>query len=425
MLKIIKKDKIEAERKALQERSSVQLDLPQEKVVREIIKNVRNKKDKALIEYARKFDRADLEIDEIKVHEEDIKTAYSKVNSSFLDALKDAIKNIGAYHERQKISPLKIQTQDKFLSLRSLAINSVGVYVPGGKAAYPSSVLMNVIPAQIAGVPNIIIVSPPPIAPSVLVAASELGIKDIYQAGGAQAIAAMALGTETIPRVDKIVGPGNIYVMIAKKLVYGMVGIDSLAGPSDILIIADDSANPRYVALDLMSQAEHDPDATALMVTTSIDFAEKVNAEISVLIKDFEKRKTIESSLKNNGRIFCAGSEEEMIELANSIAPEHLEIVVSDPQKVLDKVRNAGAIFIGPYSPVAVGDYVAGTNHTLPTAGTARFASPLTVYDFLKHQSIIGYSKDALRTDREAAVTLAEVEGLDAHAKSIDARFSA
>lgn len=424
MLKIIKKDKIEAEIKLLKDKSAIQFDLPQEKTVREIIKNVRNKGDKALVEYAKKFDKVSLETDEIKISETEIKEAYDKVNSSFLEAIKEAIVSIGAYHERQKISPLKIQTQKKFLSLRSLALNKVGVYVPGGKASYPSSVLMNVIPAQIAGVSNIVLVSPPPIAPSVLVAANELGIKDIYQVGGAQAVAALAFGTETIPQVDKVVGPGNIYVMLAKKLLYGIVGIDSLAGPSDVLIIADESANIDYVTIDLLAQAEHDPDAQAVLVTTSLELAEKIKAKIPLIVKDLERGKIIEASLKNNGRIFVVDSIDEAVDLANQIAPEHLEIIVTDPQLILDKIRNAGAIFIGPYSPVAVGDYMAGPNHTLPTAGTARFSSPLTVYDFLKHQSIIGYSKDALRDDRESAVTLAEIEGLDLHAKSIEARFS-
>lgn len=423
-MKIIKKDKIEAEIKLLKEKSAVGLDLPQEKTVREIIKNVRNKGDKALVDYAKKFDKVSLETDEIKISETEIKEAYDKVSSAYLEAIKEAIQSIGAYHERQKISPLKIQTQKKFLSLRSLALNKVGVYVPGGKAIYPSSVLMNVIPAQIAGVSNIVLISPPPIAPSILVAANELGVKDIYQAGGAQGVAALALGTETIPQVDKVVGPGNIYVMLAKKLLYGIVGIDSLAGPSDVLIIADESANIDYVTIDLLAQAEHDPNAAAILVTTSLELAEKIKAKIPLIVKNLERSKIIEASLKNNGRIFVVDSIEEAVDVTNKIAPEHLEIIVTDPQHILDKIRNAGAIFIGPYSPVAVGDYMAGPNHTLPTAGTARFSSPLTVYDFLKHQSIIGYSKDALRDDRESAVTLAEVEGLDLHAKSIEARFN-
>ncbi|NQU17243.1 MAG: histidinol dehydrogenase [Candidatus Saganbacteria bacterium] len=423
MLKIIDKDKIEAEVGALGQRAAALFDLPQEKSVRDIIRNVRNKKDKALIEYTKKFDKVGLEIDEIKINEAEIKEAYNKVNSACLDAIKEAIRSIGAFHERQKISPLRVQVQGKFLGLRSLALEKVGIYIPGGRAAYPSSVLMNVIPAQIAGVPQIVLVSPPPIAPAVLVAASELGIKDIYQVGGAQAIAALAFGTETIPSVDKIVGPGNIYVMLAKKLLFGVVGIDSLAGPSDILVIADETANLDYVALDLISQAEHDPNASAILITTSEQFAQKVNNRIKDIVNNFERKKIIEASFKNNGKIFCVNSLDGAVELANLVAPEHLEIMVADPQEILDKVRNAGAIFIGPYSPVALGDYMAGPNHTLPTAGTARFSSPLTVYDFLKHQSIIGYSKDALRNDRDSAVTLAEVEGMDAHAKAFEARF--
>ena len=424
MLKIIKNPNIESEIKKLKDNSSVRLEVPEDKKVREIIKGVKDKGDRAVIEYTKKFDGIELEVDELKVNQADLEEAYRNVSSAFLQAVKEVIENIGSYHERQKLSPVKIQTQSKFLGLRSLALDSVGVYVPGGRAAYPSTVLMNVIPAQIAGVGRIVLVSPPPISATILVAAAELGITEIYRVGGAQAIAALAYGTETIPRVDKVVGPGHIYVMLAKRILYGVIGIDSLAGPSDILIVADDSANPRFVAADLISQAEHDPQSTAILISTSSELAEKVRSEISLMINNFERKAIIAKSLKDNGRIFIVDTLEEATDLSNQIAPEHLEIMVSDPQKIMDKAVNAGSVFIGPYSPVPLGDYGAGPNHTLPTAGTARFSSPLTVYDFIKHQSIIGYSKEALEKDKESIVTLAEAEGLDAHARAIEIRFS-
>ncbi|MFC1496058.1 histidinol dehydrogenase [Candidatus Margulisiibacteriota bacterium] len=423
MFKIVKKDKLGAELKNLQEKSALRIDAPEEKKVKEIIKNVQAKGDRALLEYSKKLDGVALEVDELRVTAQEIEAAYQRVSSSFLSALKVAIRNIGAYHERQKLSAVKLQTQSKYLGLRSLAIEKIGVYVPGGRAAYPSSVLMNVIPAQIAGCSKIVIVSPPTVSSFVLVAAAELGIKEIYRIGGAQAIAALAYGTATIPKVDKVVGPGNIYVMLAKKILYGIIGIDSLAGPSDILIIGDGSSNPQFIAADLISQAEHDPKAQSILVCTSSDLAEKVDAAAEEMLDQFERKSIIVKSIKENGRIFCVDNLEAAAAVANQIAPEHLEIMVTEPQQILDKIVNAGAVFIGPYSPVPLGDYIAGSNHTLPTAGGSRFSSPLTVYDFIKHQSIIGYSKEALEEEKDALITLAEAEGLDAHARSVEIRF--
>jgi len=302
-----------------------------------------------------------------------------------------------------------------------IPLDKVGVYVPGGRAVYPSSVLMNVIPAKVAGVRQVTLVSPPPIDPHVLVAAEEVGVDAIYQVGGAQAIAALAYGTGTIPRVDKIVGPGNIYVTLAKKEVFGAVGIESLAGPSDVLIIADQDADAEFIAADLLAQAEHDPSSSAVLATNSRKLIEQVEKEINKQEPKLKRKKIIDQA---EIVLLEVASIDQAIEIANQIAPEHLELEVGSPQRVLEKLRNAGAIFLGPHSPVAVGDYIAGPNHVLPTGGTARFASPLGVYDFVKHQSIIGYTKPALKNVWKEVKLLAEIEGLDAHARSIDARFA-
>ena len=393
-----------------------------EKILRsvsEIINKVKKEKDRALIELTKKYDGVALK--ELKVSEKSISSAESKVKKDFLEALSKAKANISAYHEKQKesewIEPLP---NDVILGMRHIPIDTVGIYVPGGKAAYPSSVLMNAIPAKIAGVPRIVMVSPPPISPATLAAASELGIKEIYRVGGAQAIAALAYGTETIPRVDKVVGPGNVYVMAAKKLLFGEVGIESLAGPSDILTIADEDAVAQYIASDLLAQAEHDPDSSAILLTTSKKIAEKTKDEVLKQSKKLKRRETINLE---NIKIFITKSINEAVDLANRVAPEHLSLMVGAPQKILEKIKNAGAVFLGPYSPVAVGDYIAGPNHVLPTGGSARFSSPLGVYDFIKHQSIVGYTKPALKSVQKDVKVLAEIEGLDAHAKSIEIRF--
>lgn len=304
---------------------------------------------------------------------------------------------------------------------RLIPLDRVGVYVPGGRAIYPSSVLMNVIPAKVAGVKEIVLFSPPPISPYVLVAAAEVGVDSIYKVGGAQAIAALAYGTETIPKVDKIVGPGNIYVTLAKREVFGVVGIESLAGPSDVLIIADGDADAEFIAADLLAQAEHDPSSSALLATNSGKLIEKVEKEIGKQIKKLGRRKIIEQA---EIILLEVESIRQAVEISNRIAPEHLELEVGSPQRILEQIKNAGAVFLGPHSPVAVGDYIAGPNHVLPTGGTARFSSPLGVYDFVKHQSIIGYTKPALKNVWKDVKFLAEIEGLDAHARSIDIRFS-
>jgi len=397
-------------------------DLLGEKVlglVSQIIEQVKKDKDKALIELTKKLDG--VELDSLKVPEKDISAARSNVKKDYLEALSKARKNISAYHEKQKetewIEPLP---DDVVLGMRHIPIEVVGIYVPGGKASYPSSVLMNAIPAKVAGVPRIVMASPPPVSPSILAAANELGIKEVYQVGGAQAIAALAYGTESVPKVDKVVGPGNIYVMAAKKLLFGVVGIESLAGPSDILVIADDDSEAQYIAADLLAQAEHDPNSKALLLTNSKKVAEAVKIEVQKQVKRIKRQADIKF---DNIMIFVTRSIDEAVELANKVAPEHLSLMVGAPQKILEKIKNAGAVFLGPYSPVAVGDYIAGPNHVLPTGGTARFSSPLGVYDFIKRQSIIGYTKPALKSVMKDIKVLAEMEGLDAHAKSVEIRF--
>jgi histidinol dehydrogenase len=422
MLKIVSLEKIEAELKRIIRRKSFTADCPEERTVREIVAQVREKGDAALLEYTKQFDRIELSADELRVTEAEIKTAYKKVSKDFFDPLTKAIQNITAFHRKQKSDEwFETLPLDVLLGQRLIPLEKVGIYVPGGRACYPSSVLMNAIPAKVAGVKEMVMVSPPPISPYVLVAAAEVGVNSVYKVGGAQAIAALAYGTKTVPAVDKIVGPGNIYVTLAKKEVFGAVGIDSLAGPSDVLIIADGDADAEFIAADLLAQAEHDPTSSAILATSSLKLIEKVEKQINRQIAKLKRKKIIEQAeiiLLQVESIYQA------VDVANRIAPEHLELEIGSPHRVLEKIRNAGAVFLGPHSPVAVGDYIAGPNHVLPTGGTARFSSPLGVYDFVKHQSIIGYTKPALKNVWKDVKTLAEIEGLDAHARSIDVRFS-
>jgi histidinol dehydrogenase len=422
MLKIVAKEKVEAEVGRIISKKLLKLEGPEEQTVRGIIAQVKERGDKALLAFTKKFDKVELSANELKVSEEETRKAYKKVKKGFFDSLTKAIQNITAYHRKQKSDEwFETLPLDVVLGQRLIPLDRVGVYVPGGRAIYPSSVLMNVIPAKVAGVKEIVLVSPPPISPYVLVAAEEVGADLIYQIGGAQAIAALAYGTETIPKVDKVVGPGNIYVTLAKREVFGVVGIESLAGPSDVLIIADGDADAEFIAADLLAQAEHDPSSSALLATNSGKLIEKVEKEIGKQIKKLGRRKIIEQA-----EIILMEVEtiRQAVEISNQIAPEHLELEVGSPQRILEQIKNAGAVFLGPHSPVAVGDYIAGPNHVLPTGGTARFSSPLGVYDFVKHQSIIGYTKPALKNVWKDVKLLAEIEGLDAHARSIDIRFS-
>lgn len=396
--------------------------------VNDIIQNVREKRDEAIFEYTLKFDGATIDQDNIRVTEEEIKEAYEQVDPKLLEVIRKALVNIRDYHAKQKqYSWFDSDESGIILGQKVTPLKTVGVYVPGGKAVYPSSVLMNVIPAKVAGVSNIIMTTPcgkdGKVYPSTLVAAKEAGVDAIYKVGGAQAIAALAFGTESIPKVDKIVGPGNIYVALAKKSVYGHVSIDSIAGPSEILVLADETANPRFVAADLLSQAEHDELASAILVTTSMELAEKVSAQTDAFIKELSRGEIIQKSLDNYGHILVADTLEDAIDAANSIASEHLEIVTANPFEVMTKIRNAGAIFIGEYSSEPLGDYFAGPNHVLPTNGTAKFFSPLSVDDFIKKSSIISYSKDALEKIHTDIEKFAEAEHLTAHANSIKVRF--
>ncbi len=396
--------------------------------VREIVENVKNRRDEALLEYTKKFDGVDLAAAQLRVTEEEIAEALSLVEPSLLSVMEKSMKNIREYHEKQKqYSWFDSQPNGTILGQKVTPLASVGVYVPGGKAAYPSSVLMNIIPAKVAGVERIVMVTPPgkdgKVNPVTLAAAHLAGVTDAYRNGGAQAIAALAFGTESIPRVDKIAGPGNIFVALAKKAVYGHVSIDSIAGPSEILVLADESANPRYIAADLLSQAEHDELASSILVTTSMELAEQVSAEVEGFVKELSRKEILEKSLENYGYILVADSMEDVIETANQIASEHLEIVTKNPFEVMTKIRNAGAIFMGEYSSEPLGDYFAGPNHVLPTNGTAKFFSPLGVDDYVKKSSIIYYSKEALQMVHKDIETFAQAEGLTAHANSIRVRF--
>ena len=393
-----------------------------------ILERVRVEKDQALFAYTEQFDGAQLTEDTIAVTEEEIADAYEQVDEVLIEIIRKAKENIRIYHEKQKqYSWFDSKPDGTMLGQKVTALQRVGVYVPGGKAVYPSSVLMNVIPAKVAGVEEIVMVTPPGkdghVNPNTLVAAHEAGVDVIYKVGGAQAIAALAYGTESIPKVDKIVGPGNIYVALAKKAVYGHVSIDSIAGPSEILVIADETANPRYVAADLLSQAEHDELASAILVTTSERLAHQVSNQVEQFVEELSRTEIMRKSLDNYGYILVADTMEEVIDIANEIASEHLEIMTANPYDVMMRVKNAGAIFIGEYSSEPLGDYFAGPNHVLPTNGTAKFFSPLGVDDFIKKSSIIAYSKEALEIIHRDIEQFAEAEKLTAHANSIKVRF--
>ena len=396
--------------------------------VNDIIQNVREKRDEAIFEYTLKFDGATINQDNIRVTEEEIKEAYEQVDPKLLDVIRKALVNIRDYHAKQKqYSWFDSDESGIILGQKVTPLKTVGVYVPGGKAVYPSSVLMNVIPAKVAGVSNIIMTTPcgkdGKVYPSTLVAAKEAGVDAIYKVGGAQAIAALAFGTESIPKVDKIVGPGNIYVALAKKAVFGYVSIDSIAGPSEIMVLADETANPRFVAADLLSQAEHDEMASAILVTTSETLAERVSVEVDKFVEVLSRKDIIRKSLDNYGYILVADTMQDAIDTVNEIASEHLELVTKNPFETMTKIRNAGAIFIGEYSSEPLGDYFAGPNHVLPTNGTAKFFSPLSVDDFIKKSSIISYSREALEPVYKDIVQFAECEKLTAHANSIRVRF--
>lgn len=393
-----------------------------------IIDDIKGRRDEAVFEYTKKFDGYDLNADNIIVTEDEIKAAYEEIDAGLVEIIRKALVNIRNYHAKQKRNSWFDATPDgTILGQKITPLARVGVYVPGGKAAYPSSVLMNVVPAKVAGVYEIIMCTPPgkdgKIYCGTLVAAKEAGVDVIYKVGGAQAIAAMAYGTESVPKVDKIVGPGNIYVALAKKAVYGQVGIDSIAGPSEIMVLADESANPRFVAADLLSQAEHDELASAILVTTSRELAEKVSEETEGFLRELSRRQIIEKSLENYGYILLAKDMDEAVAVVNEIASEHLELVTKDPFQTMTKIRNAGAIFLGEYSSEPLGDYFAGPNHVLPTNGTAKFFSPLEVDDFIKKSSIISYSREALGAIHTDIEKFAQAEGLTAHANSIKVRF--
>ncbi len=398
-------------------------------VVNEIVNDVKNRKDEALFYYTKKFDQADINADNVKVTEDEFNEAFEIVDKDdMVDILKEAALNIRVYHERQKQNSWFDSKPDgTILGQKITAIQNVGVYVPGGKASYPSSVLMNIIPATVAGVENIIMMTPVDkdgkVNPQALVAAKIAGVSAVYKSGGAGAIAAMAFGTESIPKVDKIVGPGNIYVALAKKAVFGYVSIDSIAGPSEILVIADETANPKYIAADLLSQAEHDELASSILITTSLELANKVNVEVENFLNILGRREIMEKSLDNYGYLIVAQNEKDMIDIANDIASEHVEIFTKDPYYTMTKIRNAGAFFLGEYSCEPLGDYYAGPNHVLPTNGTAKFFSPLSVDDFIKKSSIISYSREALYNIHERVEKFAESESLTAHANSIKVRF--
>lgn len=398
-------------------------------IVNEVIANVKENGNKVLFEYAKKFDQADLNDENFLVTKEEIDEAYTRLNDpELVEVIRRAMKNIEEYHGKQKTNSW-FETKDDgtILGQKVTALETVGVYVPGGKASYPSSVLMNVIPAKVAGVKNIIMMTPPDangqVDAGTLVAANEAGVDMIFKSGGSQAIAAMAFGTETVPKVDKIVGPGNIYVALAKKSVFGYVDIDSIAGPSEILILADETANPLFVAADLLSQSEHDELASSILVTTCEKLAHAVKAEIDLMVEQLPRRDILHKSLENYGYILIADCMEEAIETVNEIASEHLEILTQNPFEVMAEIKNAGAIFIGENSCEPLGDYYAGPNHVLPTNGTAKFFSALGVDAFIKKTSIISYSKNALKCAKDDIIKFAEYEGLDAHANSIKVRF--
>ena len=399
-----------------------------ENTVNEIIEKVRQEKDRALFDYTLKFDHFALNKDNIQVTREEIEEAYSRLDAGLIEVIKKSAENIRSFHQKQlRNSWFDAKEDGTILGMKITPIARAGVYVPGGKAAYPSSVLMNVIPAKVAGVPEIIMTTPPGadgrVNPGTLVAADIAGVNTIYKVGGAQAIAALAFGTESIPKVDKITGPGNIFVALAKKAVYGYVSIDSIAGPSEILVLADETANPRYVAADLLSQAEHDELASAILITTSEALAEKVSAQVDAFVTQLERKEIIQKSLDQYGYILLADTLQDAIAAVNEIASEHLEILTSNPFEVMTRIKNAGAIFLGEYASEPLGDYFAGPNHILPTNGTAKFFSPVNVDDFIKKTSIISYSREALEKVHRDIETFAVSEGLTAHANSIRVCF--
>ncbi|PZE19301.1 histidinol dehydrogenase [Paenibacillus xerothermodurans] len=400
----------------------------QNRRVKSIIEHVRSEGDAALRSFAQEFDG--VTVDQLRVSEAEIQAAYARVDESFLAAIREAADNIRRFHEKQKrTSWMDLQADGSILGQIMRPLRRVGLYVPGGKAAYPSSVLMNAIPAQVAGVPEIVMVTPPATAgvagidPHILVAAAEAGVSEIYRVGGAQAVAALAYGTESIPAADKIVGPGNIYVALAKRYVFGVVDIDSIAGPSEIVVLADDTADPAYVAADLLSQAEHDEMASAILVTPSAALAKAVAAEVDRQLESLPRRAIAEKSIRDNGVILTVATLEAGVRVVNQLAPEHLEILAADPFQHLSAIENAGAIFLGPYSSEPVGDYFAGPNHVLPTNGTARFSSPLNVDHFMKKSSVIYYSKEAIQQNGDKIMALARHEGLEAHARAIQIRL--
>ena len=399
-----------------------------EATVNEIIENVKANGDKAVFEYTLKFDKFTLTPENIKVTREEIEEAYSKLDAKLIEVIRQSAENIRTFHTKQlRNSWFDAKEDGTILGMKITPIAKAGVYVPGGKAAYPSSVLMNVIPAKVAGVGEIVMTTPPgadgKVNPGTLVAADIAGVDTIYKVGGAQAIAALAFGTDSIPKVDKITGPGNIFVALAKKAVYGYVSIDSIAGPSEILVLADETANARYVAADLLSQAEHDELASAILITTSEELAQKVSAEVDGFVKVLSRAEIIQKSLDNYGYILLAETMEDAIDAANEIASEHLEILTKNPFDTMTRIKNAGAIFLGEYASEPLGDYFAGPNHILPTNGTAKFFSPVNVDDFIKKTSIISYSEQALKKVHENIELFAESEGLTAHANSIKVRF--
>ncbi|HEX3028996.1 MAG TPA: histidinol dehydrogenase [Clostridia bacterium] len=421
-----RKDNIDGLFKKLSQRSQMELgDIFRR--VEDVVNNVKANGDKALIEYTAMFDKVELQKDTIRVSDEEISSAYAKVDKELIEVIRRAKSNIEDFHEKQKENSW-FTTGNNGVLLGQLyrPLEVVGVYVPGGTAAYPSSVLMNVVPAKVAGVKRVIMVTPPKsegVNPAILVAAKEAGVDEIYCIGGAQAVAALAFGTETVPKVDKIVGPGNAYVAMAKKMVYGYCDIDAIAGPSEISIIADDSANPKYLAADLLSQAEHDVLASAILVTTSEKLAGEVQAELERQMGYLSRKNIMRQSIDNNSAIVITDEIEKAVEIINNIAPEHLELCVEEPLALLDSVKNAGAIFLGHYASEPLGDYFAGPNHVLPTSGTARFFSPLNVGDFIKKSSVISYTRKALQGIKDDVILFAEAEGLDAHANAIKVRF--
>lgn len=399
-----------------------------ESAVNEILEEVRDRKDEALFDYTEKFDGVRITADTFQVTPEEIEDAYAQVDPKLIEIIRKSLRNIQGYHQKQvRYSWFDSKPDGTLLGQKVTALERVGVYVPGGKAVYPSSVLMNIVPAKVAGVDRIIMTTPPgkdgKVYPITLVAAKEAGVDEIYKVGGAQAIGALAYGTESIQKVDKIVGPGNIFVALAKKAVYGHVSIDSIAGPSEILVLADETANPRYVAADLLSQAEHDEMASAILITTSKEVAEQVSEEVDQFVRELSRGEIIQKSLDAYGYILVAEDMQEAIDTANAIASEHLEIVTRNPYDIMTRIRNAGAIFLGEYSSEPLGDYFAGPNHVLPTNGTAKFFSPLSVDDFIKKSSIISYSREALERVHQDIEDFARAEKLTAHANSIAVRF--